>query len=294
MTDWSPDMTDRSVMCYCVGVMATIETASGPIAYDEQGTGSPVVLLPSGAHDRHDFDELRALLPPRFRTIALDWPGHGSSPLGEEPASAMRFADVTEQIVEQLAPQGAIVVGNSVGGFSAARLAIRRPELVKGLVLVASGGFGGRPPHVRAVCALMAQPWFLRRVYPAFSAHYMRARTPADRRVRDVGVATTRHDPGLRAVTELWRSFSSPEHDLRREAVSITAPTLLIWGRKDPVTPLRVGKKITATIPGSELVVLESGHVPHTTDPEAFAGHLIPFADAAVSGSPTRPSTAAV
>ena len=44
----------------------------------------------------------------------------------------MTFADVAEEAVERLAPSGAVVVGNSVGGFSAARLAIRRPELVGG------------------------------------------------------------------------------------------------------------------------------------------------------------------
>jgi pimeloyl-ACP methyl ester carboxylesterase len=268
--------------------MPTLQTSTGPVAYDERGEGQPLVLLPSGAHDHHDFDELRTLLPERFRSIALDWPAHGASPPGEGPASAMRFADVAERLVEQLAPEGAVVVGNSVGGFSAARLAIRRPELVKGLVIVDGGGFGGRPLYVRAFCALMAKPWFLRRIYPAFSARYMRSRTAADRRARDVGVATTRKDPGLRAVAELWRSFASPEHDLRDDAASISAPTLVIWGRRDPVIPLRLGKQAAATIPGAQLVVLDTGHVPHTSDPEAFAGHLVPFADAAFSAAPGR------
>jgi pimeloyl-ACP methyl ester carboxylesterase len=268
--------------------MPTLQTSTGPVAYDERGEGQPLVLLPSGAHDHRDFDELRARLPERFRSIALDWPAHGASPPGEGPASAMRFADVAEQLVEQLAPEGAVVVGNSVGGFSAARLAIRRPELVKGLVIVDGGGFGGRPLYVRAFCALMAKPWFLRRIYPAFSARYMRSRTVADRRARDVGVATTRKDPGLRAVAELWSSFASPEHDVRVDAASITAPTLVIWGRRDPVIPLRLGKQAAATIPGAQLVVLDTGHVPHTSDPEGFAGHLVPFADAAFSAAPGR------
>ncbi len=196
----------------------------------------------------------------------------------------MRYADIAEELVQQLAPEGAVVVGNSVGGFAAARLAIRRPELVKGLVIVDGGGFGGRPLYVRAFCALMARPWFLRRIYPAFSARYMRARAAADRRVRDVGVATTRKDPGLRAVSELWRSFASSEHDVRAEAVTIEAPTLLIWGRRDPVIPLRIGKRAAALIPGAELVVLDTGHAPHVSDPEGFAGHLIPFAQAAFGG----------
>lgn len=270
--------------------MALLETPSGSVAYDAQGDGHPVVLLSSGAHDRHDFDELRAILPPRFRSIAPDWPGHGESPAIEGPASVTRFADVAEQVVERLAPEGAVVVGNSVGGFCAGRLAIRRPELVKGLVIVDGGGFAGRPLYARAFCALMAKPGFLRRIYPSFAARYMRARTDADRRVLDVGVATTRRDPGLRVVSELWRSFASPDHDLREGAPSITAPTLLVWGRRDPVIPLRFGKRAAASIPGARLVVLDTGHCPHTSDPEGFAADLIPFADAVFSRVPAQTS----
>ena len=266
--------------------MPLLDTPAGQVAYDEQGSGDTLVLLSSGAHDRHDFDELRALIPPRLRTIAIDWPGHGESPPADVPASAMHLADVAEHAVERLAPDGAIVLGNSVGGFSAARLAIRRPELVRGLVIVDGGGFAGRPPHVRAFCALMSKPGFLRAIYPAFSSRYMRVRTPADRRARDTGVRTTRRDPGLRAVSELWRSFASPEHDLRSEAHTIAAPTLVVWGRHDPVIPLKVGRRIAATIPGAELVVFDSGHVPHTTDPQGFADTLIPFADAAFAKAP--------
>ncbi len=261
-----------------------LETSTGPVAYDVRGTGETIVLLPSGAHDRHDFDELRTLLDQRFRTVSLDWPAHGDSPAGSAPASAMRFADVAQELVEQLAPEGAIVLGNSVGGFSAARLAIRRPDLVRGLIIVDGGGFAGRPPHVRAFCALMSHPRFLRAIYPAFSTRYMRPRTAADLRARDTGVATTRSDPGLKAVSELWRSFASPQHDLRSEAVSISAPTLLIWGRRDPVIPLRIGRRIQRSISGSRLVVLDSGHVPHTTEPERFAAELRRFVEAVSAG----------
>jgi pimeloyl-ACP methyl ester carboxylesterase len=264
--------------------MALLESTSGPIAYDERGEGDPVVLLGSGAHDRHDWDGLRTLLPDRFRSIAPDWPGHGESPLGSERATAMRFADVTEELVERLAPGGALLVGNSVGGFAAARLAIRRPELVRGLILVDSGGFLGRPLQVRAFCSLMSRPRFLRAIYPWFANRYMRPRSDEDRRVRDLGIATTRQDPGLRAVSELWGSFASPEHDLRAGAASISVPTLILWGKRDPVIPLKVGRWLAETIPGAELTVFDTGHAPAVSDPEGFAARLVPFAETAFAG----------
>jgi len=259
-----------------------LEARLGTLAYDERGEGEPVVLLSSGSHDRHDFDGLRDRLPARFRTIAVDWPGHGESPPLAGEASAMRFADVAEQLIEKLAPAGAIVVGNSVGGFAAARLAIRQPELVHALVLVDSGGFLPRSPQVRAFCALMARPRFLRAIYPWFANRYMRPRSDEDRRVRDLGIATTREDPGLRTVSELWRSFASPEHDLRAQAPSISAPTLIVWGRRDPVIPLKVGRWLATTIAGAELEVFDTGHAPQVSDPDGFAARFVPFADAAL------------
>src|SRR5262245_8548939 len=131
--------------------MPMLDTATGPVFYDERGAadGAPIVLLPSGGHDHHHHDELRHRLAlASFRTVALDWPAHGASPAPSEPASATLFADVAEALVEHVvgesghagvgAAAGAVVVGNSVGGFSAARLAIRRPDLVAGLVLIDS------------------------------------------------------------------------------------------------------------------------------------------------------------
>jgi len=268
--------------------MLTLETSAGTIAYDERGEGLPLVLLPAGAHDRHDFDELRDLLPPRFRTVALDWPGHGESPAGRAPASAMAFADAAAELVEAVAPGGAVVIGNSVGGFAAARLAIRRPELAAGLVVVDAGGFAPRSPLLRTFCALMSRPWFLRHIYPSFARRYMRPRTAADRRVLAAAVATTREDPGLGAVCELWGSFASPQHDLRGQAGEISAPTLVVWGRRDPVIPLRIGRKAAASIPDARLAILETGHVPQASDAEGFAAELVPFADRAFEAAGTQ------
>src|SRR6185437_5262082 len=176
-----------------------VETSTGPVAYDERGPSRPaatpsetVIMLPSGAHERSDYDELRSLLPGAMRTIALDWPAHGDSPAGRGDGGVVRLADVAEQALAALAPDGAVMLGNSVGGFAATRTAIRRPELVRGLVIVDGGGLQAHALQMRAFCSLMARPRFLRAIYPAFSAGYMRTRTDADRRARALSVATTR------------------------------------------------------------------------------------------------------
>jgi pimeloyl-ACP methyl ester carboxylesterase len=263
--------------------MTTLSTSAGTVAYDSRGSGDPVVLLPSGGHDQHDYDEIRELLPDRLRSIGVDWPGHGQSPADPAAPTELQLAQIVEELLELLAPGGAVLAGNSVGGNVAARLAIRRPDLVKGLMIIDSGGFEGLSPFGRMFCALMSRPRFVRGIYPLFSWGYMRSRTAADRRARASAIAITRTAAGVTAVAGIWRSFNRPEHDLRSQAGKITAPTVLVWGRHDPVLPLRVARTGRDLIPGSRLVVIDSGHLPHTTSPAAVAAELTTLANTAFS-----------
>jgi pimeloyl-ACP methyl ester carboxylesterase len=249
------------------------------LAYDSRGSGDPIVLLPSGGHDQHDFDELRALLPDRFRTIGVDWPGHGRSPAGTGPATEPHLTRAVEELLDDLAPAGAVLVGNSIGGNIAARLAITRPDLVKGLMIIDGGGFEKPRVPSRVFCALMSRPRFVRGIYPLFSTVYMRCRTDADRQARTHAIATSRSPAGVTAMSEMWRSFTLPSHDLRTRARTISAPTVIVWGRHDPVLTLRAGEMAHRLIPGSKLVVVDSGHSPHTTDPAAVAAELVALAD---------------
>lgn len=265
--------------------MTTLSTSAGTVTYDSRGRGDPVVLLPSGGHDQHDYDEIRELLPGGFRSIGVDWPGHGRSPAGTAPSTELRLAQIIEELLESLTPGGAVLTGNSIGGNVAARLAITRPDLVKGLMILDGGGFENSTPAHRVFCALMSHPWFARGVYPLFSQLYTRPRTAADRRARASAIAITRTAPGVWAVTEIWHSFTLPEHDLRAQAPKITVPTVVIWGRYDPFLPLRVGETARDLVPGSRLVVIDSGHLPHTTSPAVVAAELTTLANAAFGGS---------
>lgn len=260
--------------------MTTLQTSAGTVAYDSRGSGNPIVLLPSGGHDQHDYDEIRELLPGGFRSIGVDWPGHGRSPAGTAPSTELRLAQIVEELLESLTPGGAVLAGNSIGGNVAVRLAVRRPDLVKGLMLIDAGGFEGRSLSHRVFCALMSRPWFARGIYPLFSWWYTRPRTAADHRARASAIAITRTAPGVTAVTEIWRSFTLPEHDLRTQAGKVTVPTVLIWGRYS-IVPLRAGQTARDLIPGSRLVVIDSGHLPHTTSPAAVAAELTSLANTA-------------
>src|SRR5712692_1836280 len=74
--------------CSPANVMQLIPTRVGRVAVNIVGDGPPLVLLHSVAHDHHDFDAIVPTLSTQFRTIAVDWPGHGESDMFDPPSSA--------------------------------------------------------------------------------------------------------------------------------------------------------------------------------------------------------------
>src|ERR1700730_12520258 len=119
--------------------MATLTTRTGEVAYVQTGAGRPVVLLHATLHDRHDFDPIVEALARRRRVVAVDWPGHGESK-STDSVTGPSLADALDDIVDALNLEDIVLIGNSVGGMAAARLAISPPALVRGLVLVNTGG----------------------------------------------------------------------------------------------------------------------------------------------------------
>ena len=259
--------------------MTTIQTRTGRVTYRESGSGPTVLLLHATLHDRHDFDPIVETLARRYRTIAVDWPGHGDSdPVDAtmEPGAPL-FADVLEDVVDGLGLSRAVLIGNSVGGFAAARLAITRPESVAGLVLVNTGGFVPLNPMTRTFCRVMGTPAVFRRTAPLFVRGYMKARTDSDREISERAIATAKTAEGTRTGAALWRSFATPEHDLRSRAAGLTAPTLIVWGKKDIAIPLRAGLATHEAIRGSRLEILDTGHVVFSSDPDGFLAIGEPF-----------------
>lgn len=259
--------------------MATVGTRSGTVAYRECGSGPTVLLLHATLHDRRDFDPIVETLARRYRTIALDWPGHGES----DPVDAALvpgaplFADVLEDVVDGLGLSRAVLIGNSVGGFAAARLAINRPELVAGLVLVNSGGFVPWNPLSRTFCRVMGTPAVFGACAPFFVRGYMRAATDSDRQITRRAIAKARTAEGARTGAALWRSFATPGHDLRSRAAGLSAPTLIVWGKKDIAIPLRAGRATRHALLGSQLEILDTGHVVFSSDPSGFLAVAEPF-----------------
>ena len=261
--------------------MPTIQTSLGMVSYTDQGSGSPMLLLHATLHDHTDFAPVHDQLVHCRRVLALDWPGHGESPVPPAPLSAVQFGDLAIEFVDQLELNNLVVVGNSVGGYAACRLAIERPDRVAGVVLVNTGGFTPHSVFSRTVCAVMGRPAVVKAVAPLSVRAYMRSKNPTDRAIVDRVVARSKTTDGARTAAALWKSFTEPGHDLRERAAHITAPVLITWGAKDLTAPKRWGKAVQAAIPGSRFDSLPTGHVVFSSEPAAWLGMVLPFVDAA-------------
>ena len=119
------------------------ELPSGRTWYAEHGEAAgrdPLVLIHGGVVDGRFFDQNVGPLAARFRVFVPDLRGHGHTPDGEGPLSYERLARETIEFVEAVVGGPAHLVGHSIGAGVALTVALRRPDLVRDLVLV-SGAY---------------------------------------------------------------------------------------------------------------------------------------------------------
>jgi pimeloyl-ACP methyl ester carboxylesterase len=130
------------------------------LRYFVGGAGSPLLLVHGLGGAASNWVELAPALARRHRVLALDLPGHGgSSPLPAAPTLSP-FADAVAAVVELEGMAPAAVVGHSLGGVVALRLALRRPDTVHALVLAAAAGIssGTRARQAALTALLLARP----------------------------------------------------------------------------------------------------------------------------------------
>ncbi|MEU5432142.1 alpha/beta fold hydrolase [Streptomyces sp. NPDC020719] len=259
------------------GALTRVPTALGDVAVAVHGSGTPVILLHANPGDRRDFDAVVPALAERHMVYAVDWPGYGDSARpAADRISAMAYASILPRILDGLGLERACLIGNSVGGYAAARLALTDPDRVAALVLVNSGGFSFVTPFNGPLMRLIGTTPVMRLLAGRLPRRYLRVRTPSRTRMieRD---AARRHDrASLATAAAIWRSFGAPAHDLRAAASAITAPTLLCWGTRDPLVG-RDGRAARRAIAHAAWHPLATGHAPFAEAPEDFLRAVLPF-----------------
>jgi len=245
------------------------------LRYEMEGEDGPaIVFLHALGLDRQTWDRVASFFPDH-RTLRIDMRGHGRSDVPDGPYTMGGLISDAAAVCDGLGIRDAVVVGLSVGGMIAQGLAIKRLDLVRGLVLSNTAAkFGQAEPwHDRAalvrdrgmeaVADTMLERWFGKGGQDSDAASWARKRL-------------LMCDPeGYAGVCEAiaGTDFFTPTSGLR-------LPTLAIAGDRDGSTPPDLVRETGALIPGSEFHLLRgSGHLPCLDAPRDFAARVYSFLD---------------
>ncbi|CAN7597231.1 alpha/beta fold hydrolase [Rhizobacter sp. LjRoot28] len=242
------------------------------------------VLLVHGLGNlaHRDWRTVIGPLAGRFHVMTLDLPGFGASPAPGPGHTFAQLDQVLEAVVAGHARGGrAHVVGHSLGAALSLHFAHRHPDRVDRLVLVDAAGLLLMNLYTLPKARLTLPQVGVRpvdRVMRSVDSNLNRfGRAVVGRFDHNMDVAGwLRRNPGVRDAlfgrnTQVSAALGLAEHDFGPALREMRAPTTLIWGRDDPVAPLRIGRLLEARLHDARLHVIDdAGHAPMTQRPEAF------------------------
>jgi 3-oxoadipate enol-lactonase len=234
----------------------------------------PFVVLSNSLGATHKmWDAQVAALEERFGVVRYDTRGHGGSPVPDGPYSIDDLADDLVALLDRLGVGRAHLVGLSLGGMTALRVAARDPDRVDRLAVLCTGaqlppasGWTDRAATVRsggsgAVATAVVERWFTPQ---HLSAH------PEVRQAAEAMVAATPAE-GYAGCCEAIAAL-----DLRDDLASITAPTLAIAGAEDLATPPPKLEEIATRVKNGQLLVVpRAAHLANAERPGIITPALI-------------------
>ena len=261
------------------------------VSYRSAGSGPLLVLLHGIAGTSETWEDVIPRFAAQHTVVAPDLVGHGDSSKPGGDYSLGAYANLVRDLFAALGHDRGTVVGHSLGGGIAMQFAYQFPERCERLVLVSSGGLGREVHALLRAAALPGAATVLPWLCIAGRRGVERLRPLVAR----LGLRPN-HD-----LEEMWRGFTSLEDadarrafletvrgliDLGGQRVSAAdrlylaaeLPTLIVWGDRDPLIPVRHAEDTHTRVPGSRLDVFPgAGHFPHRDDPGRFASVVLDF-----------------
>ena len=266
-----------------------VEVSGTPLNYVDVGSGDeePVVLVHGlGGQWQNWLENIPRLAQDR-RVVAMDLPGFGLSPEPEGEVSIPGYGRCVNALCDRLGLGKVELVGNSMGGYIAAEVAIQFPERVSRLVLVSAAG-------ISSAETLQAPILTFGRVATALATNSAaRHRHLASRRwTRHLSLALVARYPGRLKADLAYEGFfkgagkggfdaalrASLDYDFRDRLPDVKVPTLIVWGEKDSIIPVRDADEFERLIEDSRKVVMrDTGHIPMAERPQAFNDVVVEF-----------------
>jgi pimeloyl-ACP methyl ester carboxylesterase len=245
--------------------------------------GSPATLLLHGIGNYGRYwDFFADAVAGRLRLIATDARGHGESGRPAEGYAPDEFVADALAVLDALAIERALVVGHSMGGTHAIRLAAAHPDRVERLVIVDAGTEAMREGSERARRLSLERPErfeyaddalaYLRRTSPGYSEEVYKNRMRWLFR-EDAGDLVWRSSRD--ALASIMAARGSDLADALR---AVRCPVLLVRGTRSNVLSAEVAQGMVTTLTDGRLIELDAGHNVALDRPQELADAVVPFA----------------
>jgi pimeloyl-ACP methyl ester carboxylesterase len=260
----------------------------GRIRYYAAGAGEPIVLVHGLGGAASNWAELAEALARRRRVLVPDLPGHGGSDPLAAPPTIAQFAERLARVLELESATPAVVVGHSLGAVVVVRLALRRPDAVRGIVLAAAAGIASTTRRAKQILTVttLVQPG---RFVAPFRAHVGRS---AFLRRLVFGYWGSPDPAQLSARATEGFLAGPPQHtdvrgaaralyvdDPRAELAAVGCPALVLWGAADVQVPLTDAFEYARRLRADVRVVPGAGHLLIGERPDACLDAIESFAD---------------
>jgi pimeloyl-ACP methyl ester carboxylesterase len=271
-----------------------VEVENGKLYYTVYGSGPPLVLLHSAWASHEWWTWQIPVLAGKYRTYALDIRGHGKSTPLEKQYSVAGFATDLKTFLNSLGVEKTVLIGWSLGGIISLQYCIHNPLQVDALILIATQGH--KNPrlkrqiivyYIQALLQLLmdfTQPRKYDRNSRKFASqtnkwlerHVRSAVSPtASEEVLDWIVADVTNHPRKNfweVIRSVWNWTAGEELN------HIKAPTLILVGDQDPLTPPSLSHRLHGSIQNSKLVIVkDASHYLVLEHPDRVNSEILTF-----------------
>lgn len=275
MTAYAPDTNPEDMVAKYGGDQAKfVQMAGGAnIHYRDQGPkDAPTIIMIHGmsAH-LQAWEPLIAEMGANYRILSLDLPGFGltgPNPTGQYGPEVYTEAVLT--VMNSANVDKAVIVGNSMGGWTAWRMGLSHPERIHGLVLLAPWGAPGADNEKSNLAFKLMSSSIGKALMPHFTPRSIVKQSVLQSVERDEIVTDEMVEryyelvryPGNRQAT-LDAMETAKDLSDWKNIKSLEAPTLIIWGREDQLIDISRSEKFTSELEGEKIIIYENvGHLP--------------------------------
>lgn len=245
------------------------------LAYDDKGSGEPVVLIHGHPFNRTMWTPQLDRFSQTHRVIAPDLLGYGESPVVPGKTTLDVFADGIAELLDHLGIGQVVIGGLSMGGQIVMEFHRLYPHRVKGMLL-ADTFPGAETPEGHRARNDMADRILQEGIHPYANAVIWKMVAPYNKHVADHVLRMMRNTPPEGAAAALRGRADRPDYTSMLPDIKV--PTLIVVGRDDEFTPVSEAERMHELIEGSTLAVIEgAAHMPNLERPDEFGNAFETF-----------------